>query len=77
MLFLLREKHFDLCTLSQHAVKLDFSVVKLSCMLDNGKSQSCAANLFGMAFIYTEKPFKYALLLFFRNSDTRIGYSKY
>ena len=45
-------------------------------VLHNGKSQSCAADLFGTALIHTVKAFKNTFLVFRPDSDSGIRYGE-
>ena len=61
-LCLFGKKYTDFCSGAQSTFQLHTSLMELHHMLDNGKPQSGAADLFGTAFVHPVKPFKYPQL---------------
>lgn len=60
-------------TFSQCTLEADFGMMELCGMFHNGKPQPCAANLFGMAFVYPVEALKNPGLLFVRNPNAIVA----
>ena len=73
ILLFFRKLHRNSGAAVHNTLQINFGIVQPCRVFYNGKSQSRAADFFGMAFVYPIEPLKNPFLVLLRDTDSRIG----